>query len=102
MILDGTLYFVTTCLLLPSLAHNLVQTYGIQILTAVLPRIIRIQHAPPSPPSTAYPVKFLERVASVLQRMFAVDSDGVSKMAMDIVSKVNCQCISEKMHPCGC
>ena len=102
MILDGTLYFVTTCLLLPSLSHNLVQSYGIQILTAVLPRIMRIQHAPPSPPSAAYPVKFLERVASLLQRMFAVDSDGVSKMAMDIVSQVNCQCLSGKMHPCGC
>jgi hypothetical protein len=78
-ILDGAFHFLNTCISLAAVAPTLVQHYGRQILTEVLPRIKGV-----------YPKKSLRDVAPLLQKIFMRDMDGMPSIVLDILRQVCC------------
>ena len=78
-ILDAAFHFLNTCLGQPAVAPSLVQHYGRQVLTEVLPRFKGV-----------YPKKCLKDIAPVLQKIFMQDMDGMPSIVMDILRLVRC------------
>ncbi len=79
-ILDAAFHFLNTCLGLPAVAPALVQHYGRQVLTEVLPRFKGV-----------YPKKNLKDISPVLQKIFMQDMDDMLSIVMDIFRQVRCR-----------
>jgi len=91
-ILNGVFYLLNNCLSIAAVAPTLVQHYGRQILAEVLPRIKGV-----------YPKTMLRDVSVTLQRMMMQDREGMSQIAMDILSQVRrcvrCHRIARVLSP---
>ena len=72
-------YFINACLTIPSIAPTFVQHYGRQVLTEVIPRIKGV-----------YPKKMMRQLASVIQKLFARDMEGMPNVVMDLLLQVRC------------
>ncbi len=72
-------FFINTCLTNPSTAPTFVQHYGRQVLTEVIPRIKGV-----------YPKKMMRLLAPVIQKLFALDMEGMPNVVMDVLLQVRC------------
>jgi hypothetical protein len=92
-ILEGAFHFLQTCLSQPAVAPTLVQHYGRQILTEVLPRIKGV-----------YPKKSLRSLAPVMQKIFMRDMDGMPGVVMDVLRQVRVPVLpfpQNRVHACA-
>jgi hypothetical protein len=92
-ILEGAFHFLQTCLSQPAVAPTLVQHFGRQILTEVLPRIKGV-----------YPKKSLRLLAPVMQRIFMRDMDGMPAVVMDVLRQVRVPALpfsQNRVHACA-